>query len=226
MSDNSIALLFIKAPIKGKVKSRLAATVGEEAALELYKRFVLDTIETVEKSGHALRICYHPPDSGKIVSDWLGQKNYAMPQEGDDLGARMENAFSRVFSEGFPGAVLIGSDIPDLPSAVFQEAFESLARSNAVIGQAADGGYYLIGFNRGSFFPRVFHGIAWSTNTVFRETMAILKGALLRVHIAPERRDVDTLDDLRDLFERNRGTAFDKSRTMAYLIRHRERLFP
>lgn len=225
MSDKPIALLFIKAPIKGKVKSRLAATVGEEAALELYKRFVLDTIETVEKSGYPLRICYHPPDSGRIVSDWLGQKNHTMPQEGRDLGARMENAFSRIFAEGFTDAVLIGSDIPDLSSAVFLEAFESLANSNAVIGPAVDGGYYLIGFTVGSFFPRVFRGIAWSTNTVFRETMDLLNEAALRTHRAPERKDVDTLDDLRDLFERNRNTAFDKSRTMAYLIKHRERLF-
>ena len=225
MSEKPIVLLFIKAPIKGQVKSRLAADVGEETTLELYKNFVLDIVETVETSGYPFRICFYPSGGEEIVSDWLGRQYLYLAQEGDDLGLRMGNAFRRIFLEGFTSALLIGSDIPDLPSAVIQSAFESLKKNDVVIGPAADGGYYLIGFNNNSFLPRIFQGIAWGTNTVFLKTLDILKGASLRVHLAPEWKDVDTLGDLRDLYERNRDTAFDKSRTMTYLIKHRERLF-
>jgi rSAM/selenodomain-associated transferase 1 len=225
MSDKPIVLLFIKAPIKGQVKSRLAADVGEEATLELYKNFVLDSIETVEKSAYPFRICFYPPEGEEIVTAWLGRQYPYLMQEGNDLGLRMGNAFGHIFWEGFTSALLIGSDIPDLPSAVIRSAFESLKENDVVIGPAADGGYYLIGFNNNSFLPRIFQGIAWSTNTVVQTTLDILKGASLRVHIAPEWKDVDTLGDLRALYERNRDTAFDKSRTMTYLIKHRERLF-
>jgi rSAM/selenodomain-associated transferase 1 len=225
MPDKSTVLLFIKAPVKGQVKSRLAAAIGEEAALEVYGNFILDSIETAEKSGFPYKIFYYPFADRTALSGLTGRELSIMPQEGHDLGARMENAFLRTFAEGFASALLIGSDIPDLPSAVIQSAFESLKKNDVVIGPAADGGYYLIGFNNNSFLPRIFQGIAWGTNTVFLKTLDILKGASLRVHLAPEWKDVDTLGDLRDLYERNRDTAFDKSRTMTYLIKHRERLF-
>jgi rSAM/selenodomain-associated transferase 1 len=221
MRNRSIILLFIRAPVKGKIKSRLAEAIGEDAALELYKSFILDIIDTIEKSGYPFGIFCHPPDAGEALAGWLGRHHHYLPQYGDDLGENMERAFGQIFSEGFTSAVLIGSDIPDLTPAVFHEALESLKTNDVVMGPAADGGYYLIGFNKGSFLPRVFHGITWGTNTVFRETMSILHGASLRVHLMPERQDVDTLDDLKSFFERNRDTTFDKSRTMAYLINNK-----
>ena len=98
-----------------------------------------------------------------------------MPQTGDDLGERMEQAFVRVFSEGFREAILIGSDIPGLSSGTVQEAFASLAGHDAVIGPANDGGYYLIGFTRRAFYPEIFHSMPWSTPAVFRETLGRLR---------------------------------------------------
>jgi uncharacterized protein len=225
MLDKPIVLLFIKTPVKGRVKSRLAADVGEESALELYKRFILDIIETLEKSAYPFRIYFDLPGSEATLEAWLGKKYVFLSQEGSDLGARMGNAFRKAFSEGFSNAMLIGSDIPDLSFAVIQEAFTSLRESDVVIGPAADGGYYLIGFNKNAFLPSVFQGVTWSTHTVFQETMNRARGERLRVHLAPEWRDVDTAADLQDLYERNRNTAFGKSRTMTYLAAHRENLF-
>jgi rSAM/selenodomain-associated transferase 1 len=133
----------------------------------------------------------------------------------------MELAFKNIFSEGFTSAILIGSDIPDLTPAVFHEALESLKKNDAVIGPAADGGYYLIGFNQKSFLPHIFRGIPWSTGTVFRETMDILDKSSLRVHLLPQWKDVDTLEDLKAFFDRNRDAGFDKSKTMTYLINNK-----
>jgi hypothetical protein len=218
MSAKSIILLFIKAPVRGQVKSRLAAAIGDETTLELYKNFILDIMDSVKKSGYPFRICYYPTDAGTDVSSWLAGQYRIMPQHGGDLGERMENAFIRCFSEGFERAILIGSDLPDLTPAVLQEALASLAENDAVIGPASDGGYYLIGFHKHTFTPQVFHGIPWSTESVFQETMTILQNSALSVHQTPKWNDVDTVEDLRALWQRSKDAEFDTSRTMMYLM--------
>lgn len=192
-----VVLLFIKFPEKGRVKSRLAEGIGEDAALEVYKRLVRDTLETLETAGCAFRLCYYPPGSGAAMENWLGDVYSYVPQLGGDLGERMENAFARAFSEGMEKVVLIGSDIPELSASLINEAFEALAAADAVIGPARDGGYYLIGFNSSSFLPAVFRGIVWSTDSVCRETMNILGEAGLGVHVLSGLTDVDTYEDLK-----------------------------
>jgi rSAM/selenodomain-associated transferase 1 len=224
MPQPSIVLLFIKAPVRGQVKSRLAAAIGEEMALELYKRFILDIVDTVNASNHPLRICYTPSDAGDMILPWPGQEYTAMAQKGDDLGARMENAFREIFSEGAAGAVLIGSDIPDLPASIIRDAFDALTRNDAVIGPASDGGYYLIGFNRAVFPPRIFHGIPWSTGRVFEETMKRFKESPLRVCVLQEWSDVDTIEDLRTLLLRNKDLGLERSRTLSFLMDQRGRM--
>ena len=129
----------------------------------------------------------------------------------------MKNCFQRCFADGFSSVAIIGSDIPDLPPEVFGESFAALESRGAVIGPAADGGYYLIGFREETFVPEVFEGIAWSTEGVFAETLERLIRAGVGVHLLPSRRDVDTPEDLRDLVRRNRNTPFARSRTMAWL---------
>jgi hypothetical protein len=197
MPLDQLILLFVKAPQRGQVKSRLAAVLGQDAALELYRNFVLDTLATIETIGIPCRICYHPPGSGETVKDWLGDHFPYMPQEGNNIGERMEWAFRRAFSEGVSRAVLIGSDIPDLPPEMFDRAFQSLNDHGAVIGPALDGGYYLIGFNRDAFFPGVFSGIEWSTGDVLSRTMQTFDHAGRRVEQLPPWRDMDTVEDLK-----------------------------
>jgi glycosyltransferase A (GT-A) superfamily protein (DUF2064 family) len=87
-----------------------------------------------------------------------------------------------------------------------------------VIGPSSDGGYYLIGFSKAHFLPDIFDGISWSTEYVFQQTIDVLKGHSTDVHILPQWFDVDTPADLRELIERNRNTAFNKSKTFTYLL--------
>jgi rSAM/selenodomain-associated transferase 1 len=225
MHDKPIILLFIKAPLKGRIKSRLAAAIGNDAALELYRRFVLDTIDTVEALALPLRICFYPPHEETTIRAWLGNKLDCMPQQGDDLGERMESAFKQVFQEGYDRAVLIGSDIPALNAPIIDEAFTSLNVHDAVLGPAADGGYYLIGFTAKTFQPDLFRHIAWSTNTVFDETLARIKESGRRVHLLPKLHDVDTKEDLRIFFKSRRNDPVNSSRTLAYLREREGRLF-
>jgi rSAM/selenodomain-associated transferase 1 len=217
MADQPLILLFIKAPARGQVKTRLAVALGEDAALELYQRFVQDILDTLEQTGIPVMICYHPPGSGNAVAEWLGPGQQYLPQEGRDVGERMANAFRQAFTRGFSRVVLIGSDIPDLPAPLLNEAMAALLTHDSVIGPARDGGYYLIGFRHDTFFPGVFSGIAWSTGTVFCSTMQAFEKAGQQVHELPLRQDVDTIEDLKDLAARSRRSAFSSSRTMSFL---------
>src|SRR5208337_5602224 len=94
-----------------------------------------------------------------------------------------KNAFAHTFSDGVEKVLLIGSDIPDMSVPLLNEAFNALDSSDAVIGPANDGGYYLIGFNRASFLPDIFQGIVWSTDSVFYQTMKVFEKSDLNVHV-------------------------------------------
>ena len=217
MADQPLIILFVKVPARSQVKTRLAAALGEEAALELYQRFGQDILNTLEQTGIPVMICYYPPDNRNAVAGWLGPEQQYLPQEGRDVGERMENAFRQAFNRGFSRVVLIGSDIPDLPASLIKEALAALPMHDAVIGPARDGGYYLVGFRNDTFFPGVFSGIAWSTGTVFRSTMQAFEKAGQRVHELPLWQDVDPIEDLKDLAARSRRSAVSSSRTMSFL---------
>lgn len=196
MPDLSLVLLFMKSPEKGLVKSRLSKTIGEETALDIYKCFVRDTLKTLESCKYPFRVFFWPPHSGVIVRDWLGDSYSYSPQHGEDLGEKMENAVAQAFSGNIEKVLVIGSDIPDLTASLIAGAFDALDTNDAVIGPSVDGGYYLIGFNKDSFSATAFHGIEWSTDAVFHQTMDILKGSGLRVHTLERLMDIDTFDDL------------------------------
>jgi glycosyltransferase A (GT-A) superfamily protein (DUF2064 family) len=134
----------------------------------------------------------------------------------------MKHAFIDAFNEGIAEVVLIGSDSPDLPVEIIDEAFCSMKNNDVVIGPAFDGGYYLIGFKRDTFLPELFDAIPWSTGTVFKRTVAILREKRYKMYMLPEWRDVDRCEDLIALFLRNRNAPFVSSRTMSYLRDHKE----
>jgi uncharacterized protein len=209
--------MFVKNSAKTQVKSRLAAALDSQTALSLYRCFVADLLETIGRAEWPLIIFFYPPDAGKEMKAWLGKGCVLAPQRGSDLGERMQNAFEEVFFHGFKSALLIGSDIPDLPSRILNEASDSLRTNDAVIGPAFDGGYYLIGFNSDTFAPEVFEDVAWSTSETFKQTMSTFGRLGLRVHELPSWRDVDTYDDLEALSSRNAATSFAGSATMEYL---------
>jgi rSAM/selenodomain-associated transferase 1 len=219
MDGPSLILLFVKAPIKGRVKSRLASALSDEAAVELYRSFVLDILATVDASSHPCRICIYPPDAREFIAAWLGHRRQYVPQSGDDLGSRMANAFQEAFASGVSRAVLIGSDVPDLPAEVIADAFAGLQGNDAVIGPAVDGGYYLIGFRNDTFRPDVFQDIRWGTDSVLRETRERFIRAGSRVHNVRQWQDVDTVEDLHSLRRRMSGTAFERTYTVQALKR-------
>jgi uncharacterized protein len=216
MFDSSI-LVFVKFPEKGSVKTRLANDLDHGFVQTLYGYFVLDLLETLAKADLPIIVYFYPPESGVAVSGWLGKNYTYAPQKGVDLGERMENAFKNAFADGCSRVIIIGSDLPDMGNALLDDAFNALDLNDAVIGPSYDGGYYLIGFRHDSFLPEVFKGIAWGTDTVLKDTLKILREKKYRAHLLPELRDVDTVEDLKALYERNKDTAFANSRTMKFI---------
>jgi len=129
----------------------------------------------------------------------------------------MKKALFQSFRQDFSRAVIIGSDIPDLPGEIINKAFLCLQTHDAVIGPSSDGGYYLIGFSYDTFLPEAFDGINWGTHKVYQKTLNRLKNTGHQVGILPKWSDIDTYDDLKDLIIRNQNTAFHYSHTLSYL---------
>jgi rSAM/selenodomain-associated transferase 1 len=201
--------LFMKAPRAGRVKTRLAAGVGDALALELYMAFVEDMLATCRSTAYPLKLMVDDSKGLEAVKSWLGNDLVYGLQEGDDLGERMANAFRAVFDEGCGQALLIGSDIPDLPEEAIREGFRALESRDAVIGPSRDGGYYLIGFRSEGFRSAVFEGVEWSSPSVFSQTRRLLAESGLSCKILPVWDDVDTFENLQRLFSRLKaaGTA-------------------
>lgn len=168
------------------------------------------------KRNHPPIICYYPETAGESVKSWLGEKYAYYCQRGADIGEKMNDSFLMAFQNGFSRAVLIGSDIPDLGGDIIEKAMEKLTSFDAVIGPCLDGGYYLIGFNRKTFLPRVFKKISWSGPEVFDQTMNIFSQFNYTVYRLPRLNDIDEFEDLVYFWEKNKNR-YDHSRTLAFL---------
>jgi rSAM/selenodomain-associated transferase 1 len=215
LNDRCI-LFFVRNPERGEVKTRLAATLGQNVARDLYRCFILDMLSALQRAGFPVIICYYPEDALDDLKGIVGEGYVFKSQHGADLGERMARSITDAFAQGFDRAIVIGSDIPDLPQAFIQESFAALETYDSVIGPAFDGGYYLIGFKQVSFLPEVFQGIEWGTDTVLTRTLSILGANERTAYLLPPLRDIDTVEDLKVLCEKHKNTPHCP-RTMTYL---------
>ena len=210
-------LLFLRAPEEGHVKTRLAASLGDQTTLTLYRAFVEDILEMLSGTGYPVILYGHPADKISDITSWLEPDNPCRPQEGDTLGDKMANAFSTAFSEGYEQVALLGSDIPDLPPRIIHEAFDALEKEGAALGPSHDGGYYLIAFRAASFLPQVFENIPWSTEAVLLRTLDVFQKCDRPVHLLPPWWDIDTIENLKALSARHQASDGAAPRTLTYL---------
>lgn len=190
--ERPLLIIFYRNPRIGKVKTRLAATVGEEKALRIFEKLSLH-IKDISHGLKTDKVVYYS-DAVANVDIWPGGTYLKALQHGDDLGERMKNAFSEGFESGYSSVCLIGTDCYELTGAVIEKAFQELRSADAVIGPAKDGGYYLIGLNR--LDAEIFENKKWSTETVFKDTVDTFRALGLRHVNLPVLRDVDTEEDL------------------------------
>ncbi len=186
--------MFAKFWAPGQVKTRLAATLGAEQAVQLHKVFVQTLLERFARMADRRTIVYSPADRVEPFAAMAGDGWDLAAQAEGDLGQRMRSWFEFAFAAGARRAVLIGSDSPTLPASFIESAFELLREYDAVLGPADDGGYYLVGIARPT--PPIFEGMIWSQPTVWGETVARLEAADWRYAALPRWYDVDEWEDL------------------------------
>ncbi len=190
--DRPLLIIFTRNPVKGKVKTRLAAAMGDDFALALYHKLRNHTHKVSLESGADIAVYYSDflPDNDCFI----GQGTNVFLQNGSDLGMRMLHAFKKGFSSDYRRIALIGTDCFELDGKTLKQAFALLHTHQAVIGPATDGGYYLIGLR--VLFPDLFINRQWSTPDVCREAVAVLRSHDVTPAFLPQLPDIDTVEDL------------------------------
>ena len=188
--NKKLLLIFTRNPELGKAKTRLAKTVGDETALEIYK-FLLEKTRDIALQVNTDKAVYY---SVKIREQdmWHKDNFQKHQQQGEDLGIRMKNAFQNGFEAGYQKVMIIGSDLYDLTPNDIEVAFQKLETNDVVLGPAEDGGYYLLGMN--SLQKDVFENKEWGTSTVRAATLKDLETK--KVHLLKPLNDVDVYEDI------------------------------
>lgn len=196
--DKKALIVLAKNAELGKVKSRLAKSIGDKAALDIYEKLLSYTLEITKELEVDKFIFY----SNEIdINDSWSKNNFKQfIQFGNNIGARMQHAFKKVFDQGYKSVVVIGSDCPELSSQIISSAFSELEKKDVVIGPAIDGGYYLIGMNENH--PEFFINKKWSTNTVASDTISDFKKLHLDYSILLKLTDLDTIEDVSYLIKK------------------------
>ena len=191
-ASKDLLIIFTRNPELGKCKTRLAATIGDTPALEVYK-FLLKHTVSITRKLKTDKVVYY---SEAIWKDdlWPNEVFNKKLQEGDDLGIRMLNAFSNGFAAGYEHIIIIGSDMYDLTEKELQYAFDALRENDFVIGPALDGGYYLLGMKR--LNTALFKNKDWGNSTVLKATIKELQDEKLAT--LETRNDVDVYEDIKD----------------------------
>ncbi len=203
--------IYAKQPQPGRVKTRLCPPLSHQQAAELYACALQETVTRMQQAGNfELVICY----AGE--RDWFARTFPGvelLPQQGTDLGVRMAASLQHFLQQGYRQAVLIGSDAPDLPLTLVEQAFTSLRQAEVVLAPAGDGGYVLIGESR--HWPELFQAIPWSSAAVLAETLRRIEQLQINAVQLPAWDDLDDQQALVDFLQRS-----PDSQTAAYLRQH------
>lgn len=197
VKDGELLIIFYKNPQLGKVKTRLAATVGEAKAFSIYLLLSEHTRIITESLPVKKAIFYS--DYIDNEDSWPNELYEKYLQCGDNLGEKMENAFAAGFKGGYKSICIIGTDCLELTSNIVHNAFRKLLTNDVVIGPAKDGGYYLLGMNY--LQHALFRNKKWSSTTVLSETLNDLKMLGLNFQQLEPLSDVDEEKDLPNHFE-------------------------
>jgi len=196
--EKNLLIVFVKNIILGKVKTRLAKTIGDVGAFNIY----YELFSITERASQKVAVDRHVYFSDVIIpSKWEGDKKFV--QEGEDLGIRMRNAFQNGFNEGYENIILIGSDLPNISKEIIDTGFDTLQNNDVVFGPAEDGGYYLVGLSKMN--PTIFENKPWSHSELLAVTLAQLKEQQQSIGFIETLNDIDTFEDLiaSDFYKKN-----------------------
>ena len=189
-----VLLYFVRYPEPGKVKTRLAQSIGFEKAAEVYKQLAEENFSNLNSSTDgSVVVTFDPPTVQVQMEQWLPRAGGYLPQKGNGLGERLAAAFDWAFHQGAKKVLAVGSDTLALTRQPIQDAFEVLNSSDVVIGPSQDGGYYLIGLKE--LRPAIFKDINWSTDQVRSQTLERIASSQLSYQL------IEMLEDLDDAMQ-------------------------
>lgn len=197
-------MLFVKAPRAGFVKTRLAAKLGDERAVDVYRGMVQRQLRNIP-ADWPVEIHFTPAEAEDEIRAWLGPGYAYRSQASGDLGRRLRKAFGAAFARDVPCAIAIGGDCPDLDRETFHETVTRLGRAELVLGPATDGGYYLVALRRAQ--PGLFENIPWSSSHVLTTTLARARLFNLSRELLTPKDDVDDYPSYRRYLDRTARTA-------------------
>jgi len=215
MKPDHLLLIFLKEPIPGKVKTRLAQTVGAEDAALIYQTLttaLLDQLKWIKNCHY--RFCFAPADAEEAIMHWilpdlehkvdLEHRTILPKQEGlpsvdfspqseGDLGDRLVNAFTQGFADGYSSVSAIGTDCPFISARWIETAVIASKDADLTVGPTEDGGYYYINLKVPNF--EIFKEVKWSSETTYSDTIKQAKKHNLTLHTLPKLNDIDYHDD-------------------------------
>lgn len=208
--------IFAKQPLPGKCKTRLCPPLSFAEAADLYRCSLQETVSRMQVSvGFELAICYAGERS------WF-ERSFPgirlVEQAGAELGARMANALHGFLQQGYRQALLIGSDAPDLPVSIIEQAIAGLQKADVTLAPADDGGYVLIG--EAQHHPQLFENIPWSSTQVLDETLQRIRQHDIPAVLLDGWGDLDDLASLQLFLRRS-----PHSRTAEHLRRYLAQYF-
>ncbi len=186
-----VAALMLKVPQPGKVKTRLAADLGAEAACEAYRWLAEQTVGQLPAHWRRM-VCFSPDEGEPAMRHWLGNHGDYLPQGGGDLGDRQQRAVEAALEQGAGAVVLLGGDCPYLETEVLEELERRLLENDLVVVPACDGGYVALGLR--AWKDGLFAGVEWSTERVGEQLLNNAAALGWRVSIMPPLEDIDTLE--------------------------------
>lgn len=198
MSNTSLLVIFTRAPVPGKVKTRLTPPLTPEQAAAVHEASLHDVVARARTTAANLHIRYAEAPGAEEFFGLAFDDLEATPQGDGDLGARLARTFAEAFANEADRVIVIGSDSPTLPPSELGTALGALDRADVVLGPATDGGYYLVGLHARAWPAGqvLFDGIPWSTADVLSETLERSAAAGLDVDLLATWYDIDRIEDL------------------------------
>jgi rSAM/selenodomain-associated transferase 1 len=208
--------VMARAPVSGHCKSRLAKTIGNDAAAKLYKAFLLDTLDILGaiEAKRYIVFATQEVDGLRVLDHLVSSPWVVMPQAPGDLTDKLLHA-SRQLSEDGGAPMLVGSDAPLLNGRALGQAASGMKPGAVAIGPATDGGYYLIASDQ--HHSALFEDMPWSTDSVARVTRQRCAALGLNIVELPESYDIDTQEQLHRLISDLKTDTRSASHTRAAL---------
>ena len=215
MKQRPTVLVFVKHPEPGRVKTRLAETIGPERAAALYRQWIRIVLEQLQPLRPAIRLVGYFDGTGhEVFRDWHALTDEWWPQPAGDLGNRLRAGFASALDSGGP-VVAVGTDCLEIGAQLVLDAFETLSKKNVVLGPTPDGGYYLVG--TAAPRPELFHSVRWSSPFTLTDHFRNCREQGWSIALLPRHHDIDTWDDWQAYLARSGRNHLDPGGRHPYL---------